>query len=92
MPPDKLHLRIDTVCGTREQIDVDYATPTGAAESGPVVVVARVAPPEAPCSLTVTATIANSSLSVSTLPVSGAMCSCPADGGTGGAGGTGGGG
>ncbi len=83
-PPEKLHLRIDTVCGTREQLDVDHGMPPGAEPVAPVVVLPRTAPDEAPCSLTVNATIANSTLSIATRPVAGAACACALpDAGTG---------
>lgn len=95
-PPGKLHLRIDTVCGTIEQLDVDYGTPAGADAGadagagavGPVVVVARSAPPGAECSLVVSAIIANSSLSEATRPQAGASdCACAAGAGDAGDGG-----
>jgi hypothetical protein len=76
-PPGPLHLRIDTVCGTAELLDVDYGMLQDAGSMGPVVVVPRVAPPAAECSVTVNATIANSALSVATRPVDGASCVCP---------------
>ncbi|XXT17121.1 hypothetical protein WME94_43525 [Sorangium sp. So ce429] len=78
-PPGQLHLRIDTPCGEHEELDASYGLPASGDEVGPVVVVARTAPAGAACSLVVTATIANSSLTSATQPAAdGADCSCAA--------------
>lgn len=77
-PPGKLHLRIESACGEAEELDVDHAsqaeiardlsTTTGTAgtEKRSIAFVARTAPTGAECSLVVTATIANSTLIVTT--------------------------
>ncbi|WP_441286186.1 hypothetical protein ACSRUE_27510 [Sorangium sp. KYC3313] len=98
-PPGPLHVRISTPCGEAESFDADYATRDGTdGEKQHIAVISRVAPVGAECSLSVHATIANSSLTRATSPsADAATCAklvCPADdagGGTGG-GGTGGGG
>jgi hypothetical protein len=92
-PPGPVHLHIGTACGTAGDLDVDYGKATkdgtAAADLPAFALIARVAPPGAECSLTVTATIANSSITRSTRPTADAAAcaklACPAaDAGAGG--------
>lgn len=84
-PPGTVHLRIETPCGAVET-DASYGE---GADAGPAVgrfaLVARVAPPGAECGVTVTATIANSALVVTSKPGACAQPLCPDAGGAGGA-------
>ncbi len=61
-PPERLHVRIAAACGAPELVDVDY----GLLGEQRIALLSRPAPPGSACSLVVTATIANSSLSVTT--------------------------
>jgi hypothetical protein len=83
-PIGPLHVLVTTPCSESEELNVEYGLPVNTGgEGGFVAIVARTAPTGAECSLVVTASIANSSLTAATKPMSdGSGCSClPADAG-----------
>lgn len=61
-PPEPLHVSIAAACGSPELVDVEYGT----IGNQRVALLSRPAPQGSECSLVVTATIANSSLTATT--------------------------